>query len=187
VRVEVSLARTATFLQSGELTEFTGRSAVAEGCVNFAGPTSSQHFYRCADGWVAIAATTDEQIAQLTALMGEDAAEIERALRVLPVAEALSRLSGESIPVVRIPSRDRLFDDPFLRANEFIKVVKDPVLGRVQTVWCYADWRTNAGRPAARSLSIGHDTRTIMTELGYSSAVIDDLVVKGVLSERKSN
>jgi crotonobetainyl-CoA:carnitine CoA-transferase CaiB-like acyl-CoA transferase len=119
--------------------------------------------------------------------MGEDAAEIERALRVLPVAEALSRLSGESIPAVRIPSRDRLFDDPFLRANEFIKVVKDPVLGRVQTVWCYADWRTNAGRPAARSLSIGHDTRTIMTELGYSSAVIDDLVVKGVLSERKSN
>ena len=187
VRVEVSLARTATFLQSGELTEFTGRSAVAEGCVNFAGPTSSQHFYRCADGWVAIAATTDEQIAQLTALMGEDAAEIERALRVLPVAEALSRLSGESIPAVRIPSRDRLFDDPFLLANDFIKVVKDPVLGRVKTVWCYADWRTNAGRPAARSLSIGHDTRTIMTELGYSSAVIDDLVVKGVLSERKSN
>ena len=70
VQVEVSLARTATFLQSGELTEVTGRSAVAEGRVNFAGPTTGQHFYRCADGWVAIAATTDEQIAKLTALTG---------------------------------------------------------------------------------------------------------------------
>ena len=108
-------------------------------------------------------------------------------MRVLPVAEALSRLSSESIPAVRIPPRDRLFDDPFLLVNDFTNVVKDPVLGRVLTVRCYADWRTNAGRPAARSLSIGHDTRTIMTELGYSSAAIDDMVAKGVLSERESN
>jgi hypothetical protein len=46
---------------------------------------------------------------------------------------------------------------------------ESPVLGRVRIVRCYANWRTDAGRPQGRSVLVGHDTREILAKLGYSS------------------
>jgi crotonobetainyl-CoA:carnitine CoA-transferase CaiB-like acyl-CoA transferase len=182
-RVEVSLARTATFLQSRELTDFAGRPPVVPGRTDFAGPTACEHFYQCADGWLAVAATTRQEASALTSALGADGTEdMAAALRGRTVAEALSLLRDGGVPAVRIPPTDGLFDDPFLVANDFSHVVADRALGRVRVIRCYGDWRTETGRVRARSVLVGHDTRAIMAELGYAPDAVDGLLSRGVLA-----
>jgi crotonobetainyl-CoA:carnitine CoA-transferase CaiB-like acyl-CoA transferase len=182
-RVEVLLARTATFLQSREFTNFAGRPPVVPGRTDFTGPTASEHFYACSDGWLAVAATTAAQSRALAGILGAtDVEGMAVALRGRSVAGALALLRDGGVPAVRIPPTEGLFDDPFLVANDFSHVVHDPILGRLRVVRCYGDWRTETGRAPARSVAVGHDTRAIMAELGFSTDRIEDLLSRGVLA-----
>jgi crotonobetainyl-CoA:carnitine CoA-transferase CaiB-like acyl-CoA transferase len=118
--VYISLAQTATFLQSRELTVFDGRPAVPPGGRDFPGPDQWRHLYQGADGWIAVAATTAGQRARLAdVLRAADLDATENALRAVPTREAVALLTSSGIPAVRVALLSGLLDEPFLVENGF--------------------------------------------------------------------
>ena len=59
----------------------------------------------------------------------------------------------------------------------------DPRFGRIRVVRTFANWGTHAGRPPARTVLIGQDTRSVLTERGYPAARIDELVAANTVTE----
>jgi crotonobetainyl-CoA:carnitine CoA-transferase CaiB-like acyl-CoA transferase len=174
--VYISLAQTATFLQSRELTVFDGRPAVPPGGRDFPGPDRWRHLYQGADGWVAVAATTAAQRARLAGvLQAADQGAIEDALRAVPTRDAIALLTSCGIPAVRVALLGGLLDEPFLVENGFSHIVTDPRFGRIRVVRGYGDWGAEHPTPA-RSVLIGQDSRAVLADAGYTGAQIDALV-----------
>jgi crotonobetainyl-CoA:carnitine CoA-transferase CaiB-like acyl-CoA transferase len=139
--VTLSLATTSTFLQAAELTSYAGRPPLITGSRDFRGPTPGQHYYRAADGWLAVAATTPEQEAALSAATGPD---IGAAVAQHPVEHWLDVLAADGVPAATVLVNEGALHDPFLVANHFSHIVQDPLIGRVRVARGYSDW---PGRP----------------------------------------
>jgi len=181
--VYVSLAQTATFLQSRELTVYAGRPAVPVGGMDYLGPDRWRHLYECADGWIAVAGATAPQQARLArVIQAGDLETAAGALRAIPVAEAVRILSASGVPAVRVAQLSTLLDDPFLVENSFSHVVTDPRFGRIRVVRSYGDWRAEHAAAPARSLLVGHDSRAVLAEAGYGEDQIGALIAAGVVA-----
>jgi len=188
-RVATSLTATSTFLQSAELTSFDGRPPPLVGGVDFAGPSLAHRYYQAVDGWLAVAATTEAQLAGLRRTTGgalsstssdsEAAARLEAVLASETVEHWVTELSIRGVPACRVLGRYRPLDDEFLVENEFSHVVDDPVLGRLRVARGYADWSAARHRTAAGGRRIGQDTRQILQAAGIAPERLDDLLASG--------
>jgi crotonobetainyl-CoA:carnitine CoA-transferase CaiB-like acyl-CoA transferase len=161
--VTASLAATAGFLQLAEMTGFDGRPPAASGGRDYPGPTSARRLYRAADGWLAVAAATREQIAALltvtgvadVGVAGSSAAGASMAGSATPggLAHALSdafaartvghwlaALADNGVPACPVIERDRALRDPALGDTGLTHIVRDPRIGRLRVVRCYAHW-----------------------------------------------
>lgn len=117
-RVHTSLAGAAMFVQVGELTTWAGSPERETGSLLHRGHTAGHHYYECADGWVAVAATTPDQCVPLaTALDLTDAQNVDAVaekLRALAVNDALRLLADHGVPACRIVKGHRPLQDPWL-------------------------------------------------------------------------
>ena len=178
--VTASLAGASVFLQSAELTTFAGRPAAQAGGVDFPGPSAVRRYYRASDGWLAVAATTADQVAELLAASGhpewgalDDALLADRLSGVLasrPVEDWVTELAARRVPACRVLPRAGELADPFLVANEFSHVVTDPVVGKLRTARAFSDWpgsRPASQRPA-RGTTVGEDTAAVLAAAGIS-------------------
>lgn len=155
-RVFTSLAATSTFLQSGELTTYAGRPERAVGGPDFPGPTSWQRFYRAADRWIAVSATSNvHQVAFLDVLGRPDLAALDdqaRAEAIIglverrPSDEWLAALAAAGVPACAAINRVEL-DDPFLVEQRYSHVVGTSHVGRLEIVSGYTDWHDGDRRP----------------------------------------
>jgi crotonobetainyl-CoA:carnitine CoA-transferase CaiB-like acyl-CoA transferase len=152
--VTTSLAASSTFLQSAELTSFAGRPPTAEGGTDFAGPDPCHRLHRAQDGWLATAATTPAQRqAMLLALGHPDPDEPAMAATMAgrPVAEWVDFLTAHGVAACPLLAAEGELHDPFLVANDFSHIVRDPVLGRLRVVRAYSEWHdaetSAAGQP----------------------------------------
>ena len=178
--VTASLAGASVFLQSGELTTFAGRPAAQAGGVDFPGPSAVRRYYQASDGWLAVAATTADQVAELLSAAGhpewgalDDAALAERLSGVLasrPVEDWVTELAARRVPACRVLPRAGELADPFLVENEFSHVVADPVVGKLRIARGFSDWpgtRPASQRPA-RGTTVGEDTAAVLAAAGIS-------------------
>jgi len=178
--VTASLAGSSVFLQSAELTTFAGRPAASVGGVDFPGPSAVRRYYRASDGWLAVAATTTDQVAGLLAAAGhpewgalDDAALAGRLSGVVasrPVEDWVTELAVCQVPACRVLPRVGELADPFLVANEFSHVVADPGVGKLRTARGFSDWpgtRPASQRPA-RGTTVGEDTEAVLAAAGIS-------------------
>ena len=155
-RVATSLAAVSTYLQAGELTTYPGRPARPVGGPDFPGPSSWQRFYRAADRWLAVSATSPAHRAALLDVLGRPdlagAADGERAEAMEAVVagrsgeEWLGPLGAAGVPACAAVNRVEL-DDPFLVAHRYSHVVDTPEVGRLEMVSGYTDWRHTDRRP----------------------------------------
>lgn len=181
-RLHLSLANSATFLQGPDFVDFPGRPAHLRGATNFLGPSAGHRYYQCADGWLGVAARTEARLADLADLLGVDrgtpelANAIAAAFATRPLADALAALASRGIPAAPAVMDDDHINEPHLAANGYTHLVTDPEFGRFSVVHSYGVWPDGTGRPPARSVQIGHDTREILTEAGYTAAEIDALL-----------
>jgi crotonobetainyl-CoA:carnitine CoA-transferase CaiB-like acyl-CoA transferase len=151
--VTVALATTSTFLQAAEMTSFTGRAPTLHGGRDFAGPTPTRRYHRASDGWLAVAATTPEQVRELLSATGvDDGAALEKALAAQPVEYWVSVLAARAVPACPVLPRAGALHDPFLVENGFSHVVRDPLIGRLRLVRAFADW-PEAPEPPPRGSS----------------------------------
>ena len=150
---------------------FAGRPAAQAGGVDFPGPGAVRRYYQASDGWLAVAATTAGEVAELLAAAGhpewgalDDAGMAERLSGVLasrPVEDWITELAARRVPACRVLPRAGELADPFLVANEFSHVVTDPVVGKLRTARGFSDWpgtRPASPPPASTSPPISPST-----------------------------
>ncbi len=67
-----SLASSSMLLQCAELTDFDGRPERSSGGIDFIGGDAGRRFYEVADGWIALAANSDEALGSVFVALGAE-------------------------------------------------------------------------------------------------------------------
>src|SRR5262249_7469431 len=98
-RVDASLLRTSYVAQAADMVLAPGLTPAPSGGRDFLGPGACRRLYRCADGWVCVAATTSAQAAALARVAGvpvslEDGADTPSAVAIAGVLVGESRADG---------------------------------------------------------------------------------------------
>jgi crotonobetainyl-CoA:carnitine CoA-transferase CaiB-like acyl-CoA transferase len=195
--VFTSLAAGASFVQSVELTAYAGSPEPVKGARDFPGPTAGHRLYQVGDGWVAIAATTDDAIHRLLAAVGHPewsdfvdgspadapgdgplAQRIAEALAGWETTALIDALTAGDVTACRVLDRSEELDDAWLAENGFFHLVGDSALGRIQAAHHYADWNseTELDPPLAPVSALGGDSRAVLREAGFSSERINKLL-----------
>jgi crotonobetainyl-CoA:carnitine CoA-transferase CaiB-like acyl-CoA transferase len=176
--VRTSLAAGAVFDQSAELTTFASRPAPARGGPDFLGPDPFVRFYETRDGWLAVAARTDELRSAMLEVFGIGAEEIGRLVEVFERADSVDsvdRLSSAGIPAAIVRKRDGAIRDRYLKANGVTDQISIPDLGWYDVVGHYAHWQ-GAPAPTGRGYRLGQDTLSALKMAGVAPETIEDLV-----------
>jgi crotonobetainyl-CoA:carnitine CoA-transferase CaiB-like acyl-CoA transferase len=176
--VTASLAASSTFLQSAEFTTFAGRAAAAAGGFDFPGPRAVRRYYPASNGWLAVAATTSDQVARLLSAVGHPewgsldddvlADGLSGVLAERSVDAWVAELATWDVPACPVLRRAGELADPFLVENDFSHVVDDPVAGKLRVVRGFSDWPGSEQAPVrpARGTTVGEDTAAVLAEAG---------------------
>ncbi|HTU74863.1 MAG TPA: CoA transferase [Trebonia sp.] len=186
--VTASLAASAGFLQLAEMTTFAGRPSAAVGAVDYPGPSPLRRLYHAADGWLAVAAITGEQVSALlsvtgtadpTGLTGPDglAGALARAFAARPVEDWLDLLAEYEIPACPVVQREQALWGPWLGSPDagnggLTHVVRDPRIGRLRVVRAYADWAAapeDQSLPASPAATWRRDATQMLQAVGVLS------------------
>ncbi len=136
-----------------------------------------------ADGWVAIAARTDEQLAALCAVAGvDDPARAADALGNRASDELVAALEAAGVPVehVRQNQRDAFFDSAVNDAAGLLARYPHPVYGMFEqpgAYWAFGDLDVRLDKAPP---TLGQHTVEILEEVGLPPDDIDRLVADGV-------
>jgi crotonobetainyl-CoA:carnitine CoA-transferase CaiB-like acyl-CoA transferase len=196
--VTTSLAAVATILQAGELTAYPGSPLPLRGGPDFPGPTALRRYYRCADGWVAVSAPTEEAARAVCEALechqsegaaisaapphGPLAEELAAALGGLTVETAVDRLSVRGLACAPVLSRFTATNDPWLWENGFFHEVEDEQLGTCRVVRTFAEWFAGGTRDARSAPVLGQDTGAVLGAAGLSTSELEGLYSRKVAS-----
>jgi crotonobetainyl-CoA:carnitine CoA-transferase CaiB-like acyl-CoA transferase len=160
--------------------------------------------YECSDGWLCVAAVTDDHWASLVRAIGhadlasdarfatatgrrdhdQELGEIIASSFAVQPVELLSKtLDGLGVPC-EVSSPDfilRFFDDPANSLRQWITTYNDPVGGTTTASGLLADFSETPGKIWGPPLVIGDHTRAILAEAGYEPERIDKLCAQGTV------
>lgn len=199
--VLTSLTSQSIICQSGELTSYAGRPANAIGGHDCIGIGALQRFYKCEDGWVAVACSQPEHFHRLSMALGHNewagrfiaekamleprdgplAALIEATISELPLAEVVDRLLTGGVPAAPVTRIDETFGDPWLRANRFYEQYEHPQFGTITGVRGFADYDRTVSGFTRQAPALGEHSVEVLTELGFTEGLIEKLLADGVV------
>jgi crotonobetainyl-CoA:carnitine CoA-transferase CaiB-like acyl-CoA transferase len=174
--------------QSGELTQFEGRSAARLGARDWPGPHAMERLYECSDGWIMVAAGDHTQRRALLGAAevstdvrtGSDDGELARAIAAafarVDADDAIARLRAAGVPAVTVLGRGAVYADPWFAENRFFRSFEQPGLGPCLAVAGYASWRDHIveyDRPAPRN---GEHTREVLESIGLEPERLETLI-----------
>lgn len=163
--------------------------------------------YQCVDGWICIAAFSDDHwtalcdaidspqlardtrfaTAQLRRENDKQLVELlETAFGGEPVAAVHQKLDEHGVPA-EISSPDyilRFFEDPTNFEKHRLTTFEQPIGGRTTTTGLLVDLSETPGKLWGPAFVPGDYTREIMQELGYSNDEIDKACAQGSVAER---
>lgn len=135
--------------------------------------------YRTSDGWLCIAATTDEQREQLARWLGVDrrladvelAAEMEQAFRTRAAADASGELDALGVPnEIAGDHTDDWWNDPISVASGFVTTCEHPVWGQLTQPGPFVRLARTPGCIRGAPPMIGEHTDELLRELGFTDA-----------------
>jgi crotonobetainyl-CoA:carnitine CoA-transferase CaiB-like acyl-CoA transferase len=162
--VRTSLAAGAVYVQSAEMSTYDSRPPPEVGGPEYAGPTPERHYYRTADGWLAVAAATPGQCEQFHKVVGTGV-DIEAAIAREPTIAWVDRLASAGVPAAQVLQRKGALSDPYLEANGVAATFAISDFGRFRVVGAFGSW-AGTPDPPRRSTGIGTDTRRVLSEFG---------------------
>lgn len=192
-RVWTSLCAQSIMMQSGEVTRFSGRPPAKIGGRDFPGPSPLDRFYKTADGWLRLQATSPEHVSALRRAgllppeSGESEQEIERMLSAtfgqLDTERALVRLAAAEVPAAPGRQIRSLMTDPRLAGEGAFNLLTLAGGIRVWTASRYARFSRTQNTAEKGIPGLGEHTRQVLAEFGYSPAEIDAMVAKRIVAE----
>ena len=141
--------------------------------------------YRLEDGWLAVAALTDQARAALRLVAGaSDDGALAGALAGRKLADATARLQEAGVPAeaARLDQMDTFFDDPANQAAGLIARYPHEVYGDLEQIgglWDLGDLPLALDRPPPR---LGEHTVEVLAEAGLTDAEIENLLATGVIA-----
>jgi crotonobetainyl-CoA:carnitine CoA-transferase CaiB-like acyl-CoA transferase len=168
------------------------------------GLSALYRLYETSDGWLCLAAMTDEHWRALVAATGLDelasdprfaspagrraddaalAAWLAPYFRERTAAQAWAALDGAGVPaeVVDEDFCRTVFDDPELRARGWISQTWAGGVGRFEDPGVLVDLSATPGSVRRGPCLCGEHTREVLREIGYAEPDIDELVAEHVV------
>ena len=155
--VGVALSRTSVAFQGGEYTTAPDLAAPLLGYIDYVGDEPDHCFVEAADGWLAVAATTD---AQRTAWSTIRATLAEQTVDAVVDA---SRAAG--VPAIAVLGRDEVYTTAALVDAGCWLVVDDDDLGEVKVMRDYSRWNGVPPRTRAHMRAADCDTERVLAEV----------------------
>jgi crotonobetainyl-CoA:carnitine CoA-transferase CaiB-like acyl-CoA transferase len=173
-RIWLSLAASSTFVQCGEFTTWAGSPEPARGGLLFRGPDQGHRYYQCADGWIAVAALTEQLRVRMAAALGiDDLALAGAALQPQSVAKAVELLSAQGVPGCRVVPRTLPMRDPFLVDNGFSHLVELPPDGIARVVDHHSHWPAAPSPRESRFFAPGENAQAVLAAAGVQPTETD--------------
>lgn len=179
--VQVSLAATSAYMQSGELVRFSGRPASPVGCQDYRGPSELSRCYQTADGFVRLH-VPDRETLEAAGLRPDTTAGSgpgawpEQALRRLACAEVIARLVSAGGTAVRVRSYADLARDPDLLAGRYLEAVGWPDGTLTYLPGRYVRFSRTEETSSLRPPGLGEHSRELLAEAGMPVSQIEGLV-----------
>lgn len=143
-----------------------------------AGVSAAHRLYRCADGWIAVAAAQPHEIAAWNAFAGAAPADRLATHGTTQALAALAQAGVPAAPVLEAPL-DPFFDDP---ANAALRTrYRHAVYGDLQQVgalWDFGDLPLSLQRPPP---ALGEHSREVLQAVGLTTSEMDRLAERGLL------
>lgn len=103
-------------------------------------------------------------------------AKAEAALRSRPSAHWIDVLHEVGVPVSLVKFPLELFDDPQVEANQMFHLLEHPTAGDLKVLSPPVRLGEDGFTPASATAAFGSETKSILSDLGFSQAQIDELV-----------
>ncbi|WP_322796796.1 CoA transferase [Tepidiforma sp.] len=201
--VTTCLANQSILTLSGEVTWYAGRPATPKGGLDLLGFSALYRYYRCADGWILLAATRPEQFHAVCGALGhpewaagwlaedalrepvegELARRIAGALADMPRAEALDRLLVRGVPAAAAVSSEELFEDPWLLASGYFEDFEHPQLGTIRGPRLLGWFEGMPNGYPRRSPLVGEHSVEVLRECGFDEGRIARLLEGGAVRQ----
>jgi crotonobetainyl-CoA:carnitine CoA-transferase CaiB-like acyl-CoA transferase len=149
------------------------------------GVSPQRRLYKCADGWVALAAEADGVYPRLLQASGAaDVMALERHFAGLTVeaALALGRSSGADVVHARQNQRDVFLDHPAHLESRLSVDLPHPQYGAFRQPGAFWDFGNLRTRLDSAAPALGQHTVEILTGLGLSEREIGAFVTAGVVA-----
>ncbi len=201
-RVDSNLLNAAVVLSSPWFGKWRGKEERPLADSGQHGINAFHRLYRLSDGWIYVAADTDDARAALSAMLGLGAlapagdghpAEsplaraIEAAFADRRVEDALAALEEARVPAVeaRSGASEVFLDDETAHANGLVTETRHPTAGRMRIAWNYIGFRNTASSAARPTPLLGEHSADVLAEAGLDEGEIEALFASGaVLAER---
>ena len=156
-----------------------GRPPNRAGDRDCVGLSALSRFYRCRDGWLAIAAREPgllcealgipEASALETSRDGALASAVAAALENLDRAAARERLGTHKIPALPALKEAELFHDPAHQPERFFHVIDHPDFDSVTLVRSFAEWSRSTSGFTRRPPLLGEHGEEILRQFGFDT------------------
>jgi crotonobetainyl-CoA:carnitine CoA-transferase CaiB-like acyl-CoA transferase len=160
----------------------------------------AEQLYKARDGWIAVAARTEEMARSLLAVLGlqariakprRDWSKAEALLIAAAVAQrdaaavlATLRSAGVWAAACRAEAKEITLRDPTLRERGTVLSTKHPRYGEILQIGSLFTLSRARTRPSGDTAVTGQHSREILAELGYTDAEIAQLYADGVVVGR---
>jgi crotonobetainyl-CoA:carnitine CoA-transferase CaiB-like acyl-CoA transferase len=198
---ETSLAAQSALYQSGDLTWFDGRPPLAKGgrdCIGFA---ALDRFYRCADGWITLAATTPKHFEDLAQALdhsewlqrwdgaaalaeprdGVLAAALARAFAASGRDDAVDLLCDAGVPAAPVMRGAEVQRTEYFWENGFYELCSHPLEGELIASRGYADFDGAALRFQRLHPELGEHGVEVLQDYGVPRERIVELAREHVI------
>jgi crotonobetainyl-CoA:carnitine CoA-transferase CaiB-like acyl-CoA transferase len=159
------------------------------------GVAPGYRLYETSDGWLCVAALTDQHWRSMLGALGRDdllpqqekevTDQLEAEFSKRTAAEAFAALDGAGVPCEISDEHflEEVFDNPEMISRGLVVTQQHPHLGKYETVGTMVDFSETPGTIWGPPPLVGQHSREILREFGFDDDQIDGLIADKAVFE----